>query len=200
MFFQAGLLVFLVFLASYGDAAFATYGIGLSILGLMIVIAFSFSISSATLVSQHLGAGDKKGAYDAAWRTMRTCAYIMVAGGAVMSFFAEQISRFMIDDPDVIALMVPFIYIISCSLPLMGIEFSMAGALRGAGDTRYPMMVTIFSIALSRILVPFILVTIGADVMWLYATSVLDFGIKSSLNMRRFRTKTWMQGEQPSTL
>ena len=200
MFFQAGLLVFLVFLASYGDAAFATYGIGLSILGLMIVIAFSFSISSATLVSQHLGAGDKKGAYDAAWRTMRTCAYIMVAGGAVMSFFAEQISRFMIDDPEVIVLMVPFIYIISCSLPLMGIEFSMAGALRGAGDTRYPMMVTIFSIALSRILVPFILVTIGADVMWLYATSLLDFGIKSSLNMRRFRKKTWMQVEQPSTL
>jgi Na+-driven multidrug efflux pump len=123
----------------------------------------------------------------------------MVAGGAVMSFFAEQISRFMIDDPEVIALMVPFIYIISCSLPLMGIEFSMAGALRGAGDTRYPMMVTIFSIALSRILVPYILVTIGADVMWLYATSLLDFGIKSSLNMRRFRKKTWMQVEQPST-
>ena len=52
MFFQAGLLIFLVFLASYGNAAFATYGVGLSILGLMIVIAFSFSISSATLVSQ----------------------------------------------------------------------------------------------------------------------------------------------------
>jgi hypothetical protein len=44
------------------------------------------------------------------------------------------------------------------------------------------------------------LVTIGADVMWLYATSLLDFGIKSSLNMRRFRKKTWMQVEQPSTL
>ena len=192
MFFQGGLLIFLVFLASYGNAAFATYGIGLSILGLMIVIAFSFSISSATLVSQHLGAGDKKGAYDAGWRTMRTCVYIMVAGGALMSLFAEEIARFMINDPEVIALLVPFTYIISCSLPLMGIEFSMAGALRGAGDTRYPMMVTVFSIALSRILVPFILVQMGADVMWLYATSLLDFGIKSSLNMRRFRNKKWL--------
>ena len=197
VFFQAGLLVFLVFLASYGNAAFATYGIGLSILGLMIVIAFSFSISSATLVSQYLGAGDKKGAYNAGWRTMRTCVYIMIAGGLVMSYFAEEIARFMIDDPEVIALMVPFTYIISCSLPLMGIEFSMAGALRGAGDTRYPMMVTMFSIALSRILVPFILVQIGADVMWLYATSLLDFGIKSSLNMRRFRRKDWLNVQQP---
>ena len=199
MFFQAGLLIFLVFLASYGNAAFATYGVGLSILGLMIVIAFSFSISSATLVSQYLGAGDKKGAYDAGWRTMRTCVYIMVAGGLLMSFFAEEIARFMINDPEVIALLVPFTYIISCSLPLMGIEFSMAGALRGAGDTRYPMMVTVFSIGLSRILVPFTMVQMGADVMWLYATSLLDFGIKSSLNMRRFRNKKWQQVGQPNT-
>ena len=89
-------------------------------------------------------------------------------------------------------LMVPFIYIISCSLPLMGIEFSMAGALRGAGDTRYPMMVTLVSIALSRVLAPWILVEIGADVIWLYATSLLDFGIKSSLNTIRFRKKAWL--------
>ena len=34
--------------------------------------------------------------------------------------------------------MVPFIYIISCSLPLMGIEFSMAGALRGARRYQIP--------------------------------------------------------------
>ena len=79
----------------------------------------------------------------------------------------------------------------------MGIEFSMAGALRGAGDTRYPMMVTVFSIVLSRILVPFILVQMGADIMWLYATSLLDFGIKSSLNMRRFRNKKWLDVSQP---
>ena len=123
---------------------------------------------------------------------MRTCSYIIVAGGALMSLFAEEIARFMINDPEVIALLVPFTYIISCSLPLMGIEFSMAGALRGAGDTRYPMMVTVFSIVLSRILVPVILVQMGADVIWLYATSLLDFGIKSSLNMRRFRNKKWL--------
>ena len=200
VFFQSGLLIFLVFLASYGNAAFATYGIGLSILGLMIVIAFSFSISSATLVSQHLGAGDKQGAYRAGWRAMRTCVYIMIAGGALMSFFAEEIARFIIDDQEVIALLVPFTYIISCSLPLMGVEFSMAGALRGAGDTRYPMMVTVFSILLSRILVPFILVQLGASVFWLYATSLLDFGIKSSLNMHRFRKRDWMNSTQHQQL
>ncbi|HAZ78777.1 MAG TPA: hypothetical protein DCX08_02480 [Porticoccaceae bacterium] len=193
-FFQGGLLVFMVFLASYGAAPFAAYGIGLSILGLVIVIAFSFSISSATLVSQHLGAGDLRGAYDVGWRTMRTCLYIMLSGSVVMCSFAHDIAKFMIDDPEVIRHMVQFTYILGACLPLMAVEFSMAGALRGAGDTRYPMMVTIFSILLTRILAPWVLVQMGAEVVWLYATSLADFSIKASLNMRRFRNKRWLQG------
>ena len=153
----------MVFLAGYGNEPFAAYGIGLSILGIVIVIAFSFSISSATLVSQHLGAGDHQGAYDAGWKTMRTCLYIMISGGVLMSLYAREIASFMIADPLVIHHMVQFTYILSACLPLMAIEFSMAGALRGAGDTRYPMKVTIFSIAITRIIAPWIMVTMGVD-------------------------------------
>ena len=127
---------------------------------------------------------------------MRTSLYFMVTGGVLMSLFAEQIARFMIDDPQVIHHMVQFTYILSACLPMMAIEFSMAGALRGAGDTRYPMMVTVFSILLTRIIAPWILVRMGADVVWLYATSLVDFSIKSSLNMRRFRKKDWLKGHQ----
>jgi Na+-driven multidrug efflux pump len=195
-FFQSGLLVFLVFLSSYGNAPFAAYGIGLSILGVMIVIAFSFAISAATLISQHLGAGDPKGAYNAGWKTMRTCVYLMIVGAILMSLFAEEIGRFMIDDDEVIGHMVQFTYILAICLPLMAIEFSMAGALRGAGDTRFPMMVTVFSILISRMLAPWILVTMGADVFWVYATSILDFSLKAGLNMARFRKKKWMQMPQ----
>ena len=191
-FFQAGMLLFMIFLASYGNAAFAAYGIGLSILGLIIVIAFSFSISAATLVSQHLGAGDKQGAYDAGWRTMRTCVYLMIGCSLVMGLYAEEIARFMIDDPDVIRHMVDLTYVLCFSLPFMGVEFSMAGSLRGAGDTRFPMMVTIFSMLLTRLLIPLILIKIGADVIWLFGMSLVDFSIKASLNMWRFRKKAWL--------
>jgi len=195
--FQVGVIVFLAFLSSYGSAAFAAYGIGLSILGLIIVMAFSFSMSSATLVSQYLGAGDTQGAYQAGWRTMRTCVCFMLVGALVMAVCAEQIARFMSDDESVVQHMITLIYILSLSLPLMGIEFSMAGALRGAGDTRYPMLVTLFSMVLSRIFIPWLLVEMGADVVWLYAISVLDFAIKSSLNLVRFRSKTWLKSDQP---
>lgn len=194
--FQVGVIVFLAFLTSYGNAAFAAYGIGLSILGLIIVMAFSFSMSSATLVSQYLGAGDHQGAYQAGWRIMRTCVYFMLVGTLIMALSAEQIARFMSDDEEVVQHMVTLTYILSLSLPLMGIEFSMAGALRGAGDTRYPMLITLFSMLISRIFIPWLLVRMGAEVVWLYAISVLDFAIKSSLNMARFRSKTWLKLDQ----
>ena len=98
----------------------------------------------------------------------------------------------MIDDPEVIGHMIDLTYILCFSLPFMGIEFSMAGSLRGAGDTRFPMMVTISSIVLTRILIPLILVKMGADVFWLYTTSLMDFSLKSGLNMWRFRKKGWL--------
>ena len=45
----------------------------------------------------------------------------------------------MIDDPEVVRLTVIFIYILGAVQPLMAIEFALGGALRGAGDTRFPL-------------------------------------------------------------
>ena len=69
---------------------------------------------------------------------------------------------------------------------------AMVGKYWGAGDTQYPLQVTVFSMLLCRIIMPWVLVQVGADVFWLYALSTLDFFIKSSLNMTRFRSKTWL--------
>ena len=190
--FQSGILIFLGFLSSHGNAPFAAYGIGISLLSLIIVVAFSFAISGATLVSQHLGAGDIEGAYQAGWRTMRTAFYIMIIAALIMSWCAETLARFMIDDPIVIGYVVQVIYILCICMPLMAIEFSMAGALRGAGDTRYPMLATFFSIAFSRIFVPLIMLEMELDVIWLFSTTLLDYVIKSSLIMFRYRSRRWL--------
>ena len=98
----------------------------------------------------------------------------------------------MIDDPIVIGYVVQVIYILCICMPLMAIEFSMAGALRGAGDTRYPMLATFFSIAFSRIFVPLIMLEMELDVIWLFSTTLLDYVIKSSLIMFRYRSKKWL--------
>ena len=141
-------------------------------------MTFSPPISEATLVSQHLGAGDACGAYPAGWRTMRTAFYIMLIGAIIMRCSASPLAHFMIIDPQVVHYVTQGIHILYFCMPFMAIEFSIAGALRVAGDTRYPMMVTLFSIGFNRVIAPLILLQMQLDVIWLFYTTLLDYLIK----------------------
>jgi putative MATE family efflux protein len=54
---QLAFLAFFAIVAKYGTAAFAAYGIGISLVAFSIVIGFGFGIATATLAGQQLGAG-----------------------------------------------------------------------------------------------------------------------------------------------
>ena len=67
------------------------------------------------------------------WRALRLAMGSMTAVGIVIILAAEPIAAFMIDDPEVIAYTVSFVYILGAVQPLMAIEFALGGALRGPG-------------------------------------------------------------------
>ena len=56
----------------------------------------------------------------------------MVLSALIMPF-AHELASALINEPDVIRYTVIFIYILGAAQPLMGIEFSLSGCLRGAG-------------------------------------------------------------------
>ena len=60
---------------------------------------------------------------------------MMVLSAPILSF-AHELASALINELDVIRYTVIFIYILGAAQPLMGIEFSLSGCLRGAGDTR----------------------------------------------------------------
>ncbi|MDA9366964.1 MATE family efflux transporter, partial [Pseudomonadales bacterium] len=140
--FQLGFLAFLWLVGYYGTAAFAAYGIGVQILSLSFVVGFGFSIAGATLVGQHMGAKDPQGAMRHGWRATGMAIASMVGLSVFIIAFSEDIARFLIDDDEVVRLTVIFIYILGIAQPLMAIEFTLGGCLRGAGDTRFPLKAT----------------------------------------------------------
>jgi putative MATE family efflux protein len=73
--FQIGITAFLILVAYYGTEAYAAYGIGVQILSFSFVIGFGFSIAGATLVGQHLGAGNPDQAKRAGWGRNETFNY-----------------------------------------------------------------------------------------------------------------------------
>ena len=188
---QVGFVAFLYIVAFYGTAPYAAYGIGVQLLSLSFVVGFGFSIAASTHVGQRLGANDPDGAAHSGWRAMWLSVAAMIAIGAVIILTAETTAALMIDDPEVIRLTVVFIYILGAVQPLMAIEFALGGALRGAGDTRFPMFTTLIGLVLVRGSVAGVGAYLGVAVEWIYAALVVDYLVKATLLTWRFKQNHW---------
>ena len=190
--FQIGITAFLILVAFYGTEAYAAYGIGVQILSFSIVIGFGFSIAGATLVGQHLGAKDEEQAKRAGWGAMRLSILSMTFFGILIVIFAEPLARYMIDNDEVVRLTVIFIWLLGSMQPLMAIEFSLGGALRGAGDTKTPLVITLTCLLFIRVFLAVIFFLLDARVEIIFSTLVADYVVKGFLYVARFRSDRWM--------
>lgn len=191
--FQIGFVAFLWLVAWYGTAAFAAYGIGVQILSLSFVVGFGFSIAGATLVGQHLGAKDPAEATRQGWRATGLAISSMVVLSIAIVIFATDIARFLIDDADVVGLTVTFIYIMAIAQPLMAIEFTLGGCLRGAGDTRFPLVTTMTGLIGVRVGLAALFAWWDLPVAWIYGALLGDYLAKATMLVWRFKSGRWKQ-------
>ena len=170
--FQGGFIAFLWLVGYYGTEAFAAYGIGVQILSISFVVGFGFSISGATLVGQYLGANDPDGAVRQGWRATWLAIGSMSILSVVIVFFARDIAWYLIQDELVVEHTVAFIYIMAIAQPLMAIEFTLGGCLRGAGDTRFPLMTTMVGLIGVRVGLAAVFTYLGLTVEWIYGALI----------------------------
>ena len=190
---QVGFMVFLWIVSLYGTAPYAAYGIGVQILSFSFVVGIGFNIAASTHVGQKLGAGDPEGAEHSGWRAMRLAVLTMAILSGLIVMTAESIASFIIDDPEVVRLTVVFIYVLGAAQPLMAIDFTLGGALRGAGDTRFPLITTIAGLVVVRGCVAGLLALLDFGVEWVFCALLFDYCVKSSLMSWRFRRRAWQK-------
>ena len=143
--FQVGLFIFLMLIGhNYGTVAFAAYNVCIGLMMVCFVVGFGFSIAGATLSGQHLGAGDPAGAMRAGWRATICAVASMSCLGLTVAILAPQMATFFLgDEPETVQLTIQLAYIMAATTPLLAIEFAIGGVLRGAGDTRFPLLATL---------------------------------------------------------
>ena len=189
---QLAFLSFLAIVATYGTAPYAAYGIGVTLLSFSIVIGFGFSIATATLVGQSLGAGDPQGAIKSANRSLLLAVLAMLSIAILSMLNAHRLASFMIKDPEVVEYTVTFIYMIGAVQPLMAVELALGGALRGAGDTRYPLLATFCGLVLGRVLPAAAFAALGFSVYWIFASVLADYSFKAIILGWRYRSRKWL--------
>ncbi len=189
---QLAFLVFFSIVARYGTSAYAAYGIGISLVSFSIVVGFGFGLAAATLVGQQLGAGNREMAIQAGWRAMRMSLTSMTLLSILLAWFARDLAEFMMDDPEVIHYTTIFIYMIAVSQPMMACEATLGGALRGAGDTKFPLLATFCGLVFARLIPAWLFWSLGLSVYWIFAVMMFDYATKAILVVRRFRSYKWL--------
>ena len=190
--FQAGLLGFQRIMSLYGTAAVAAYNVGAQILSFSFIPGVGFATAAATLMGQHLGAGDPDEAERSSWRSNFLAMGSMTVVGGLVAWFAEPLAGVFTDDAEVVSLTVDFIYVLALVQPVMAVEFAVGGALRGAGDTFFPMICVFIGLFLVRLIPATLLVWLGdVSIQLVWCMLIADYLIKAILLAARLKKGRW---------
>lgn len=193
--FQLGLLLFLRIVARFGTEPVSAYLIGVRILAFSFVPGLGFSTAGGTLVGQHLGAEEPDQAARAGWRATTGAVAVMGAVGLAIVALAHPIARIFGATGDAtVGLTVTFIYILGAAQPLMAVEFALGGSLRGAGDTRFPLMVILTGLFAVRLVGALAVVELlHGSVVAVWSCLLADYAVKAAMLSTRFARGAWQR-------
>ncbi|MDR3588086.1 MAG: MATE family efflux transporter [Negativicutes bacterium] len=195
---QGGRIAFTFMLAGIGAVQFAAHQIAVQAESLSFMPGFGFSVAAMTLTGIHLGKGLPHRAEQYVWLTNNIALWSMTAMSVIFIVFSRQITGLFIEDPAVVQWGAVCVAIAALEQPTIAITYVLGGALRGAGDTRWPMYVTATGIWLLRIpLVYLFIVVWGWDITVAWFVTAADFLVRSAVLWRRFSSGHWQKLKNP---
>lgn len=186
-----GQTMYAAVVASLGTAAFAAHQVALNSESLSFSPGFGFAVAATTLVGQGLGARSPRQAEEGAYTSLKLALAIMASMGAIFFLFAPQFLGFFTEDAYVIALGIGPLMLVGLTQPFLGMNMVLAGSLRGAGDTRYPLLVTLIGIWGIRIPVAYLLAQTPLGLMGAWIGMCADLVVRALFLFFRFRSGKW---------
>jgi putative MATE family efflux protein len=141
-----GLTVLTFLIASFGTLTVAAYGVGSTMLQVVMIPALGLSMAISTLVGQNIGAGNIKRAADigrfGAWLGF----WVLTGIGVLVFAIAPHLVAFFVPgDAGVIASAAVFLRTIALSWGFMGVQLSLTGVLRASGNMMTTMILSLVS-------------------------------------------------------
>ena len=190
---QLGFMSFARTVSALGTQMFAAHQIALSLNGLSWTPAQALGVSATTLVGQRLGAKEPIKARDSAKMIFRVGIVFSLVLMAFFLVFANQVTLLYTSDVEVARFAAGALRLVAIGLPFIFIQIPTAAALRGAGDTVFPLLASTAGIWTFRVFVAPVFVNVlgwGLNGAWL--SIVLDQGTRALVNVLRFRTGKWL--------
>jgi putative MATE family efflux protein len=173
---------------------FAAHQIAMNLESVTLVPVMAFQMATTTLVGQGLGAEKPELSEKVTNQAMLISVAVMTAVAVLFFSFGQYAFYIFTDDPDVISMGSNAMRILAFSLPVTAIYFVLAGALRGAGDTKYAMYVSTIGVWGVRLLVGYLLADVlGLALVGAWTAVVLDMVVRMFFALKRFFSGEWKE-------
>ncbi|NLJ59693.1 MAG: MATE family efflux transporter [Firmicutes bacterium] len=193
---RGGQLTYVRVVASFGTTVIAAHQIGMNIMSLSFMPGMAFAIAATTLVGQGLGAGMPDVAEDWAKETRRLGTIVSGCMALVFILFGKYIAMLYTNDPEVISRTAVVLRILGLVQPAQSTQFILAGGLRGAGDTKWPLYSTAVGVWVFRVAVGYLLaVVMGMELVGAWMGMAVDQIARSVIITLRFRSGKWKLSE-----
>jgi len=190
--FWMGHFVFLLIIRKIGDTEFAAHMVGIRVEAITYLPAIAFGAAASTMVGQSLGAGNKERARRAGHHAVAQCCLVGIVITALFYFKADAIYELMHNDPDVVRTGVPpFRLMALFQVPLV-IGIIYVAALRGAGDTKFPLIMTAVSTFGLRVPLAWLFgIYYGWGLWGAWLGMCCDMLVRGIMSMARFVWGNW---------
>jgi len=187
-----GLVVFplLAVAAGFGSVALAALGVARQVRALLNSFTWGFSIAASTLAGQALGAAEEARAALYGREITQLSLLLYGLSAAVVVAAAGPIAAVFVDGAAV-GPTATFVRVAAVSAIPLGVDGSVTGLLRGAGDTRVPFVATLVGLYGFAVPAAYLGTVTALGTTGLLLALVFETTVPMAINVARFRQGDW---------
>ena len=194
--FQGALLIFARFVTGLGTVAYAAHNVTINIESISFLPGMGYAAAVTTLIGQSLGARRPEEAEASGYEALLQGGLLMMVLGGLMVAFPAWFLQLFIDDPAVVAAGIIPLQAAGLIQPAFAVNMIMSGALRGAGDTRWPLYFKLISTWGVRLPLTIVIVGwLGFGLNGIWFAMCVDFTVQALLATWRYKAGVWKRIE-----
>lgn len=192
--FSFGILALSGFAFRLGTSPSAAHQIVNQVEAASFLPCIAFSGAASALVGQALGMGDPRRATRSGWTAVRMAMLWSTVAGIAFMVVPHPLLGIFTNDPSVVEAGVASLAIVGIAQPAQAAIFTLGGALRGAGDTRFPLIATVVNWFVVRLPLAYVLAfPLGLGLVGVWAGVAADYFVRAGLLAWRFNSGAWQR-------
>ncbi len=194
LFISLSTLVSVFLIVSTGTVSLAAHQVGVTVESLSFMPGYGVAIAATALVGHYVGARDSQKLMRVARGSTEIALVFMGTLGLLFALFPYQIAGLFTNHADIIAISGLLLRIAALEQITIAISMVLGAVLKGSGDTRTPMVVTIIATWVYRLPLIYLVIRVWhLPIQYVWLVFVSDWFLRSVAYIIVYRKKRWLQ-------